>query len=107
MQTGNPDIRPFHFARNTRVTVELPPGWAEANPSSIFNPINGLAGTVVAESSTMEGYYHVRIKQGPGGFPADPLYLLPWAFLQLAPCECGGGAAARALGLCRGPHVPG
>lgn len=93
MQTGNPAIRPFHFTRNTHVTVEIPPDWLASNPSSIFIPINGLSGVVVAESSTMEGYYHVRMQQGAGGFPADPLYLIPWALLQL---KASGGA-----------HVPG
>lgn len=84
MQSGNPAIRPFHFARGTVVRVCLPPDWAQTNPSSIYIPIDGLLGTVAAESTTMEGYYHVRIQQGPGGFPADPLYLLPWSVLQVA-----------------------
>lgn len=105
MQTGNAAVRPFHFPRNTPVTVTVPPEWLETNPSTIYASINGLSGVVVCESTTMEGYYHVRIKQGPGGFPSDPLWLVPWALLQEEPCTCGGGAAAKALGLCGGRHA--
>lgn len=94
--------RPFHFRRGHRVRVVLPQDWN--SPGSIFNPVNGFTGAVQCESSTMEGYYFVRLDQVPGGFPADPLYLIPWAFLQEEPCPCGGGAAAAALGLCRGHH---
>lgn len=80
MQTGNPSIRPFHFGRGQLVQL-VPPD--PLDPSSIFAPIVGRVGQVECESTSMPGYFHVRFDRDGDGFPVNPLYLVPWAWLQL------------------------
>ncbi len=76
-------IRPFHFVNGELVKIEP----ADVSPWSIFATLKGLLGKVEAESTTMPGYYHVRLVHGLPGVSnvetsAGALHLIPWQHLH-------------------------
>lgn len=75
-------IRPFHFTYGQALTVQVP----EGHDSHLLSPLHGMRGVCEGESTTMPGYYHVRITESLAhlGYTGRPLFLVPWAFLHVA-----------------------